>query len=346
MTDKIVKFIDVSTPTWPCNFRCHYCYVGQHMSDAERTVVKPFKYSPDEFAKLITKRRLGGTCVFNLCAYGETLILPVNVEYAKRILAAGHFIGIVTNMTITKNIHELLQLPPEQLSRLFFKCSFHYLELKRNNLLDVFVKNVNDAWRAGASITIEITPSDELEPYIDEIKEFSIKNFGALPHITIARNELKPGYVRLTKHTRDEYNKIWSTFNSGLFELKNSTWERKVKRFCYAGAWVYSFDLGSGKCYTCSHRKLVGDFGRGKHLPTRPVCRHCPAAHCFNSHAWLAWGGCPDICKNTTYADVRDRTRTDGTHWLQPRVRAAFSQKLCENNKRYSRFTEWLRNLF
>ena len=342
MSDKIVKFIDVSMPTWPCNFRCHYCYVGQHLSDAERNTIMPFKYTPIEFAKLITKRRLGGTCVFNLCAYGETLLLPINIEYAKQILNAGHFVGIVSNMTITKNINELLKLPKEQLSRLFFKCSFHYLELKRRNLLDVFVDNVNNAWRSGASITVEITPSDELEPYIDEIKDFSMKHFGALPHITVARNELVHGYTRLTKHTDKEYIKICSVFNSDLFNLKNATWGRKIKQFCYAGKWAYSFDLSNGKCYTCSHRKLVGDFGHGKHLPQQPVCYHCPAEHCFNSHAWLAWGTCPDIFKDITYANVRDRIRTDGTHWLHKRVYNAFSQKLCDNNRRYSKFIEWL----
>ena len=92
-----------------------------------------------------------------------------------------------------------------------------------------------DAWEAGASITVEITPSDELEPYIDEVKEFSIKHFGALPHITIGRNELKPGYVRLTKHTEEEYNKIWGQFDSELFRFKTHIWEKKIKDFCYAG---------------------------------------------------------------------------------------------------------------
>lgn len=92
-----------------------------------------------------------------------------------------------------------------------------------------------DAWKAGASITVEITPSDELEPYIDEVKEFSIKHFGALPHITIGRNELKPGYVRLTKHTEEEYNKIWGQFDSELFRFKTHIWEKEIKDFCYAG---------------------------------------------------------------------------------------------------------------
>ena len=345
MSDKIVKFIDVTAPTWPCNFRCHYCYVGQHMSNEERMCVNKCKYSPDTFERAISKKRLGGTCVFNFCSFGETLILPQNVEYCKRILAQGHFLGVVSNMTITKNIQELLNVPTEWRSRLFFKCSFHYMELKKCGLLDTFVKNVNDAWNAGASITVEITPSDELEQYIDEVKEFSLKNFGALPHITIGRNELKPGYVRLTKHTEEEYNKIWGQFDSELFRFKTYIWEKKVKDFCYAGKWVYGIDLGTGKLYTCSHRKEVGDLCHGHKIKQKPICNKCPVAHCFNGHAWLAWGACPAI-NNTSYAKVRDRVRTDGTHWLHQRVYDAFSQKLWENNKEYCRLLRWIKNLF
>lgn len=248
-------------------------------------------------------------------------------------------------MTITKNIQELLDLPAEWRSRLFFKCSFHYMELKKRGLLETFVKNVNDAWNAGASITVEITPSDELEPYIDEVKEFSLKNFGALPHITIGRNELMPGYVRLTKHTEQEYNKIWGQFNSELFRFKTYIWEKKVKDFCYAGKWVYGIDLGTGKLYTCSHRKEVGDLCHGHKIKQKPICNKCPAAHCFNGHAWLAWGACPAI-NNTSYAKVRDRVRTDGTHWLHQRVYDAFSQKLWENNKEYCKLLRWIKNLF
>lgn len=50
-----------------------------------------------------------------------------------------------------------------------------------------------------ASFTIEVTPSDELIPYIDEMKEVSLREFGALPHITVARDESKPDYPLLTK---------------------------------------------------------------------------------------------------------------------------------------------------
>ena len=60
-----------------------------------------------------------------------------------------------------------------------------------------------------ASFTIEVTPSDELIPYIDEMKEVSLREFGALPHITVARDESKPDYPLLTKLSKDDYIKTW-----------------------------------------------------------------------------------------------------------------------------------------
>ena len=45
---------------------------------------------------------------------------------------------VVTNATVSKRFEELAKLPKELLSHLFFKFSYHYLELKQRNLLDKF----------------------------------------------------------------------------------------------------------------------------------------------------------------------------------------------------------------
>lgn len=258
MKDKIVKYIELIVPTWPCNFRCHYCYIGQHCTDAERAQMHKFQFSPKQIAEALSIERLGGVAIVNFCAHGETLILPRNLDYIKAILGAGHFVMIVSNMTQTKAISELLALPKEWLERLFFKCSYHWLELKRLNLLKTFTDNVNKAWKAGASITVEITPSDELEPEIPSIEKYSLEHFGALPHITVPRDEMN-GYEMLTKHTPAEYKKIWGRFNSDLFDFKMSIWGRKVRDFCYAGEWAYSINLASGDIFRCSGCGLIGN---------------------------------------------------------------------------------------
>lgn len=346
MTDKIVKFIEMAVPTWPCNFRCQYCYVGQHYSDIERGKVQKFEYTPEQIANALSRERLGGTAMMNFCANGETLILPINLEYIKAILAQGHFVMVVTNMTQTKALKELCELPAEWRERLFLKCSFHWMELKRLDMLDLFVENVQMCWDAGISQTIEITPHDELIPEIPEIKEFSLKHFGALPHITIARdenNELK----KLTKLSDSEYEKIWGQFDSALFSYKLRTWGKKVKNYCYVGEWGYSINIANGKIYKCSSCGFVGNLVKNtyKSLPKKPACTKCPFRHCYNSHGWLGFGGMvPELAKET-YAQMRDRVRNDGTHWVLPRMLKVFETRVSDNHKEHSVIKKFYKRL-
>ena len=107
-----------------------------------------------------------------------------------------------------------------QQCHLFIKFSFHYLELIRTGLIDQFIDNVNKIKKSFISYTIEITPHDELIEYIDEIKKFSLLNFGALPHITVARNENTKNIELLTELDKDSYSKIWGQFKSKLFDFK------------------------------------------------------------------------------------------------------------------------------
>lgn len=334
MSDKIVNYIELVVPTWPCNFRCHYCYVGQHCNELERAAIQKFQYSPRQLATALSIKRLGGRAIVNFCAHGETLILPQNLEYIRAILDAGHFVMVVTNMTQTRAINELLSLPAEQLERLFFKCSFHWLELKRLGLLETFTNNVNNARRAGASITVEITPSDELEPEIPEIREYSMQHFGALPHITVARDE-NNGYEILTKHTATEYQQIWGQFDSALFDYKMSIWGKPVREFCYAGDWMYSINLATGQINRCSSCGEIGNLFTDKKLPKNPACRNCPFPHCYNGHFWRLFGCLPGE-NAPTYNDVRDRICSDGTHWVGPRMANAFSTRAWKLNKPYS----------
>ncbi|MDR3177623.1 MAG: radical SAM protein [Campylobacteraceae bacterium] len=345
MKDKIVKYIELIVPIWPCNFRCHYCYVGHHCTNEQRKQIDKFQYSPEEIADALSIKRIGGVAIVNFCANGETLILPKNLGYIKAILGVGHFVMIVSNMTRTNAINDLLKLPKEQIERLFFKCSFHWLELKRLNLLETFTNNVNNAWKAGASITVEITPSDELETEITEIKKYSMEHFGALPHITVPRDEIND-YKILTKHSYEKYKKIWGQFDSALFDFKISIWGKKVHDFCYAGNWAYSINMATGDIFRCSSCGKIGNLFSScnkKRLPRNPTAAKCPFLHCYNGHFWETFGVVPNI-KTLTFADIRDRTRTDETHWLYPRMMLAFQSKATDNNRRYTKIKEWWLN--
>ncbi|UKI29233.1 MAG: hypothetical protein L6V78_02650 [Clostridium sp.] len=55
----------------------------------------------------------------------------------------------------------------------------------------------------GISFTVELAAADDYIPYQEEIMDLSIKEFGALPHITILRDDRK-------RRTRSFYqNIIW-----------------------------------------------------------------------------------------------------------------------------------------
>ena len=337
--DVFHKYIGVNVPVTACNLRCHYCYVG-HLNDQDKGTLPKFEYTPEQVAGALNQKRMGGVCLVSFTGAGETLLPKEIPSYIKSLLNEGHFVMVVTNMVLDKRIDEILTLPHEHLERLFFKCSFHYLELKERKLLDVFCDNVAKARAAGASVSIEITPCDELIPFIDEVRQFSLNKFGALPHLTIARDERERDNVnlpRLTGLSYPEYMKIWGEFDSELFRFKNSIWNVKIRDFCYAGKWTHYLNLVTGdvrKCYlTEINQNIFRDISEP--LVESPVCTECTEPHCYNGHAFLVFGVCPSI-QAPTHTEVRDRECIDGSHWLSPRMRAFFDQKLYDNNPEYN----------
>lgn len=334
--DKIKRMILLHVSTSICNFRCHYCYLAQR-SEKYQGVQPKMKYSPEYVAKALSPERMGGICYINSCAEGETL-LTKNIDlYYKALVEQGHYLEIVTNLTVTPMIDKILQWDAELLKRVEFKASFHYLELKRKNLLDVFANNANKIWKAGASVNIEITPSDELIPYIDEVKEFSLTHFGALPHLTIARNDATSGIEKLTRLSEKEYEETWKVFNSGFWEFKQTVFGKKQNDFCYAGLWSITVNLSDGYTNACYFKKAKRDNifeNINKPYKFNPIGR-CPIAHCYNAHMLLTFGlipGATDVC----YGNIRNRVRDDGTEWLQPELKDFFNSKLIDSNKKWS----------
>lgn len=331
----VKKVFTLHAPVSICNFRCHYCYLAQR-AEHYQGVQPEMKYSPEQVARALSPKRLGGLAYFNICAQGETLLLKDLDLYVKRLAELGHYHEIVTNCMITPMLEKILAFDKELLAQIEFKCSFHYLELKKRNLLDRFAANVNKIWDAGASACVEITPSDELIPYIDEVKEFSLKNFGALPHITIARDDRTEGIEILSKLPQDEYYRTWGQFDSPFFDYKTTVFGKRQEEFCYAGLWSAWINLATGQAKACYCGRELGDVFADPEsdFPTHPVGK-CTIAHCYNAHVWMNWGLIPHAT-NLTYAYLRNRVRSDGREWLQPKLKAFFSTHLCDNNAELS----------
>lgn len=338
--DKIKRFIDIYVPVTTCTLRCHYCYITHHRLFGGP--LPTFKWSPETFGKGFSKERLGGTCMINMCGGGETLLPPTMPQYIKALLDEGHYVMVVTNATVDRAFDEIAQFPKEYLERLFFKFSYHYLELKKRNLFDKFFNNIRKMRDAGASFTLEATPSDELIPYIDEMKEVAIREIGAVNHVTVARDEHKMNELPiLTNMTREEYGRTWSAFKSEFFDYKFRVFNEKRTEFCYAGDWTLWLDMSTGKLHQCYCSLFSQDMFDDvtKPLVFKAIGHHCQQPHCYNAHAFLTFGAIPEH-ESPTYATIRNRICVDGTEWLQPRMKAFMSQKLKDNNSEYDEQTK------
>lgn len=335
--DKLAKFIDIQVPVTTCTLRCDYCFITQHhLFD---NALPEFTYSVDTFRNGLSKKRMGGTCLINICGDGETLLPPQMTEYIKALLEEGHYLNVVTNGTVTRAFERICAFPKPLLSHLLIKFSYHYLELKKRNLLDKFFSAVKMVRDAGASISVELTPYDDLVPYIDELKQRCIDELGAAPHVTVARDETKGGIPILTDMSIEEYKKTWGVFESAMFEFKMSVWGKKVTNFCYAGCWGYFLEMKTGTlrqcCFTIQKQKdIFADVT--KPIKKMPIGSHCITPHCINAHAWMTLGHIPQLRTKFTFADMRNRICADGSEWLQPEMKAFMSQRLYDNNSQFT----------
>lgn len=329
--DRMKRFFDVYVPTETCNLTCSYCYVNQQENISKR--INKIDHTPLEIRKALSKKRLGGVCFFNFCGGGETLlgedILPVIYE----VLLEGHYVQIVTNGTISKRFNEICHWRRDLLERIFWKFSFHFIELRKRNLLETYFNNINKVSELGCSFTVELMPHDNLMPHIQEIKDLCLKYVGALPHLTVGRDESSRELKLLSKYTTQEYHKIWGQFKSDMFDLKMKLFGKEQHDFCYAGEWSCSLRLDTGDLFQCNGVKYLDNIYVNPDKPIHflPVGHKCPHAHCYNCHAYMALGVFPD--RNfPVYAKMRDRITISGKHWLQPKIYNFFSQILSENN--------------
>lgn len=335
MTEQIKRFIDCIVPVRTCNLRCHYCYITL-CREFDKELPK-FDYSAEHIGKALSKERIGGVCCINFCGGGETLLPPEMTQIIEEVLKQGHYVMVVTNGTVTKRFEEIVQIDKNLLKRLFFKFSFQFLELKRTNQLEKVFNNIKMVSDAGCSFSLEITPNDELIPYIDEVRNFSTKTVGAIPHVSVARDTTRKGLPILTNLSKQKYKEIWGSFNSKMFEFKLAMFNKKRREFCYAGSWSYFLDLGSGDLRQCYTGKVLQNIYEDINAPIidKPVGYCCPEPHCYNSHAWLTFGDIPEL-DAPTYLDMRDRESSNDMVWCKEPIKTFFSQKLKDNNVEYT----------
>ena len=333
--DKIKRFLDCYIPTETCNLRCHYCYITQKRKFCSQ--IAAFSRPVETMVKALSRERLGGPCLLNLCAGGETLLSGEVLPLAKALIGEGHYVMLVTNGTVTRRFAEIAAWPEEARQHLFIKFSFHYLELLRLGWMDRFFENVALMKERGVSFTVEITPSDALMDHIEAVKHVCMERLGALCHVTIARDDRTAGIDVLSELDFKTYKRVWGQFDSELFLFKTEIFKKKRNEFCYAGDWSGYLNLETGELRQCYCGKKLCNIYENIIQPINfeAIGRKCTLAYCYNGHAYLALGNIPEL-RTPIYAQLRDRACDDGSHWLTPQMAAFMGTKLAESNREYT----------
>ena len=331
--EKKKRFIECLLPSSFCNLRCEYCYVIQQ--NRRKGIIKQPKYSIETMLNGLKKERLGGACFFSICAIGETLIPSYLFSFVKGLLEEGHYVNLTNNGTATNRIIEYCTLPKELLSHLHFGFSFHYIELKKQNLLKCFFENVKRVKEAGCSFIVKLNLCDAYIDSLEEIKQVCLDNLGVYPVVSITRAEEKGKYKLYTQDERC-FSKSGAQFNSKMFSFTNHYFNKKIRKFCYAGDWSFLLNLENGilsKCY-CNHEDSCDIFADvTQKIDFQAVGRHCRSRYCVNADHFITQGIVPSIhCDG--YADIR--TDSGRRAWYKKEFFDFSNQKLEESNTKYS----------
>lgn len=330
----IVKFFECLIPETVCNLKCDYCYIIQRNHNTN--IIPNLDYPIDVMEKSLTKERLGGPCYFSICGAGETFVPDYLIDIIYILLKNGHYVNVTTNGTLTNKIKKLSNIPNEWIDRLHISFSFHYLELKRLNIIDTFWKNVHFVKKLGCSFIVQLNLYDEYIPYLKEIKEMCLNNIGALPQIAATRKEigLTKKIELMTELSRNEYVSYANEFNSKLFDFTMENFNKKQNGYCYAGSWTYTLNLKTGilkRCYcSCIHQNIFEN--TDKPIMDLAVGNHCGSLFCMNSSHFLSLGSIPEM-KTPSYVELRDR---EDAHWFNENVKTFLSQKLKDGNVQHS----------
>ncbi|MCM1425827.1 MAG: radical SAM protein [Eubacterium sp.] len=321
----INKFIEINFPWGVCNMQCAYCYVGQH-----DTKMKELNYSIEDIRKAFAKERLGGVCLVNLCSDGETMIHPDMPAIIEALLEEGHYVMVVTNGTMTNRLKECLALSSELLTRLFFKISFHYEEMKKSSMLDVFFDNVRMLKASPCSLTVEYIVCDETWDDAEQFKQICMEQLGTYPQMNMPRESRKHSLGICSVYSWENYVKKYEKLGvpSEFFDFRKQMFGKKYKKFCYAGQRSLWVSMGTGysyQCYSLPPLQYFMDYRK----PVRwlAIGEHCNVAHCYSNHAFMTLGVTPypdDTKYCPTYDEIRNRRTVDGISWLKPDFQRIF----------------------
>ena len=339
--DRYFRFIEASVRGSACNMKCNYCYVAQRY-DPDMKDVGVFKYPPEVIGKALRKDRIGGTAYVNICGEGETLLAKEVPEVIKHILLQGHFVNVYTNGTLTQRFNEILDVvPKELLSHLSFAFSFHYLELKRLNKLEVYFENFNKMKKAGCSVVSNMVLDDKYLPYVEEIKNVTKANIGAYPQISFPKKHNDNSNWTALTDDEETLKKIGEGFHSNYLDFTEKYFDYDRKQFCYAGKWSFTLELTTGdiaRCYNYRPHQNIFENTDSK-IKLFPIGNTCSCKACGGG-LFLPQGVVPSLGA-PSYIYVKNR---EEANWYTPIYKQFLEQQLILNNKQYGQLKKTLIN--
>jgi len=336
------RFIECLTTNTNCNLKCGYCYLIQQSRRTNKNAV--FNYSPEYIGKSLSKHRLGGESLISITASGETLI-PKELPYiAKEILKQGHFLNITTNGTLSQQIDNLLAITDGYHSHIHISFSFHYVELRQKNLIDVFFNNIQKVWKSGCSILLQINLVDEYIPFWEEIKQLSLKYVGALPQVALTRREENENFTIFSSKSIDDYIKIGKEMNSPLFDFTCRNFNEKRKEYCHAGLWSGVLNMETGELRGCYNQGFCYNIYKSieEPIPFTPIGKKCELKYCVNSSHFMSQGIIPSLLPLPSYGELRNR---EEAHWYHQEMKNFLYTQFQDVNPPYSKFNKLIDSL-
>lgn len=330
--DRIKLVITAEVTGSACNFDCNYCY-RKAQSNYEKNIKPTFNYSVEHMLKAFSRERIGGTAYVCVIGGGETLLPNEVVPFIKGLLAEGHVVELVTNLSLKNRVDELLEIPKKDLKHLLVKASFHYLELKRLNKLDTYFDNIKRLVEAGASAYPLITIFDEYLPILDEIKELCLKKLGELPHLASALKDFDKTMEPCDFYTPEFAEIIKEKFDSGIFKAFDDLMPIKpCEHFCYAGERTLVVNLNNGEIRKCFYSPVEGNVFTDLKRPMAldPIGNNCSKPNCALLFSFFGMGVIPDV-KMPTYLKMLDRKRL-----FSNEMRQIMDFKFSDYQKEYS----------
>lgn len=240
-----------------CNFSCSYC-IG-----ASAPPVDP---KPIDVPRLLDALDATGRRVLVRFTGGEPTLVP-NFPQAVRAISERHYVAIISNLSTPAFDETLNLVPSARLLRVV--ASFHYEELRRRDLLDVFARRVRRLRSLGVPTDVEAVATPDKATRVEEVADATRRldfAFQWVPYFGDLGGARYP-----EAYTANDLRCF------GISEERRSVFFRKGTP-CNAGVNAF-VAFSSGAAHPCHHiKRNVGNVYEG--ISFADELTTCPARRC------------------------------------------------------------------